>query len=58
MSAQNNKIYDLLIEAWTKELNFALALDIEDNKNSEISKNRIKRCKWNITRAKNLKNKK
>lgn len=60
--------YDTLISVWNREIHlissvlYDLELDRMMDKNKkakliQVYKNRIKRCKYNITRATNLKNK-
>lgn len=60
---ENRNLYLSLIESWTKELeinNLALTVSSEIPTGKEKTtlvrclKNRIKRCKWNITRSQNL----
>ena len=60
---QNQNLYNCFIESWTKELEInQLCLDVADElpkgklktSYTRSLKNRMKRCRWNITRAKNL----
>ena len=64
----NSNYYNTLISAWTREMQMIsnVLYDLEMDRKMDRSKkeqlvkvykNRIKRCKYNITRATNLNNK-
>jgi hypothetical protein len=65
---QKRNFYNFHISVWKREMEliesslFSLELDRAMDKQTrdnlaKVYKNRIKRCKYNITRSKNLKNK-